>query len=462
MDHLHLFAPIRFYLSLFMSIPSQNDFEPCSKPSSHTTMNDIPRELCASIFSYLQPNDLFQVGTISRAFHYEANRLLYRTIDLSDASDQQLLSWANAVAQNPSLGNLVRTLWFQSSILIRHDSLADDQMKHEALKKALGAVVNLQTLKITRRHKGQYHPFLFTMRHYAIQELFETSKFRLRSFRIDGLENFNSPLELFSFLSKQPEIEDWSQTTDPLRIVSDEWNTAGNTFKSAFLPHLHTFETNCRFPIDLPLLRFVTSEAQSLVRLSIKMSAGDESRDRDPFEQIMEYVHPCRQTLMHFHYGTWVNDKFIALSLADQIGCIAQVLPGLQSLSCTRDPNWITVRTDDLISMPSTQLQTFYISQESYIMIDDLARAISKFSSLENFRMESWSGDLDKQSLKQGLIVASRLFRCCSSLQRVCFYSHESADATRQAASYRRLGDGQAAFDGHLGFSSWREWQGLD
>jgi hypothetical protein len=81
--------------------------------SNHVT---IPIELYLIIFQLLSPHDLTALCTVSRSFHDEARRLLYRHVDLHESSPEQLLLWSLRMAQDPHLGRLVRKLCLPCTI----------------------------------------------------------------------------------------------------------------------------------------------------------------------------------------------------------------------------------------------------------------------------------------------------------------------------------------------------------
>lgn len=59
--------------------------------------------------------------------------------------------------------------------------------------------------------------------------------------------------------------------------------------------------------------------------------------------------------------------------------------------------------------------------------------------------MENLSvGRLDNQSLERSSNIASSLFQCCSTLQRVCFYRHSHKRLLKSEISYGRLDGGGA------------------
>lgn len=75
--------------------------------------------------------------------------------------------------------------------------------------------------------------------------------------------------------------------------------------------------------------------------------------------------------------------------------------------------------------------------------------------------MESWHGLFDEQAMTKGFAVAGQLFRSCTTLRRVCFYSNGIRQGISEDACFFRLDSGEAAFEGSFGFKNWREWQDM-
>ena len=80
------------------------------KPSSQGAT--LPPELYSRVFEcVLHRSDLLSLCLVSRAFHKEAERALYRYIDLS--YDHRLIQvWFSMIVLNPRLADMVRTVTF--------------------------------------------------------------------------------------------------------------------------------------------------------------------------------------------------------------------------------------------------------------------------------------------------------------------------------------------------------------
>lgn len=303
-----------------------------------SNMEGIPQELYPSIFIHLPPKDWVTITLTSRAFHYETSRLLYRDVNLCHCSRTQIHSWADAVAYNSFLSNLVRTLRLPTVIPIKRSALVPSRQLVVALKNAFEAVVNLVSLKIrdeNRKPPSKHASYLdFDM-------LVKLGSFRLKTLHVFGNETLCDPYEMVSFLSKQPEIEDWAQG---ISCPATKSAITEDMLSSSLLPHLSTFGLMCHYPCDLPLLNFATS--RPLVRLAVQFDIYSETQmeDLNPLIRIMKCVHRCHETLLLFHYCDWNEESSISTPPAGQIRLIAQQLPRLKALSYSREKFWITVR----------------------------------------------------------------------------------------------------------------------
>lgn len=283
-------------------------------------MKDLPLELYSPIFIHLPTKHLAKVGLTSRACHQETNRILYRDIDLSTGSGEQLYSWADAVARNSSLSDIVCTLFIPPLASVGPGSNLELDEIQGTLTKAFGAIANLISLKVG----FEYHPNQIHYR-YLTLGLFKTSRFRLKTFHVRSPIAM-TPRELLSFLSTQPTIGDWVP-------FNRDWPDSGLDKAisevmppPSLLPALSIFEMLCDIKYDRPILEFVTSRPLVWLRLYVfHLRSNNDS--------VIEYVHRCHRTLLHPYYGLWPSDKSTDFSVAvNDIGIIAHRLPALKSL----------------------------------------------------------------------------------------------------------------------------------
>ncbi|KAJ7502539.1 hypothetical protein B0H11DRAFT_642186 [Mycena galericulata] len=115
------------------------------RKSAYTSILQIPPELCAKICEEIgteRVRDLLALCRISRLFRDQAQRLIYRTVNLRHCSSKRLGSWCLAVTRHPQLAQRVHTL----SLGLQSDiSLTSDAAK---VARALSKCVNLTDLSI--------------------------------------------------------------------------------------------------------------------------------------------------------------------------------------------------------------------------------------------------------------------------------------------------------------------------
>ncbi|KAJ7699271.1 hypothetical protein B0H17DRAFT_1049319 [Mycena rosella] len=74
------------------------------------TLLQLPPEICAHVCADVERADLVTLCTISRVFRDQAQRLMYRAVDLQDCAPQDLRSWCLAVTRHPQLAERVHKL----------------------------------------------------------------------------------------------------------------------------------------------------------------------------------------------------------------------------------------------------------------------------------------------------------------------------------------------------------------
>lgn len=291
-------------------------------------MRPIPQELYLHVLKHLSIGDLYQAATASRALHREANVVLYRNIDLTElhrgSSRMRVLQWATAVAYNPSLSELIHTLYLPAQLPhVEKPLLVVQPEITGALTKAFEAISNLVGLEIVIRplSRGSHCHVSF--------EVLLAGLFRLKAFRISGCGNAPQlaclPRKLLAFLSNQPEIEE-CEVPDRLGYPNpDQETVAEDMLYSSLLPRLSDYTVTYRNHFDLPLIKLIT--IRPLVRLFIDM---DHDADH-PVTEIMEYLGGCCKTLRHLRLGYWEENQL--LSLAEIIGIVSQRLPRLETLN---------------------------------------------------------------------------------------------------------------------------------
>lgn len=152
----------------------------------------IPIELWSSVFVYSSKRDLQQLCTVSRTFHREAERVLYREVSLYGA---KLHLWAQRVSQRSDLAAHVRAVTL--TISLYHETSQDHL---HTIHQALRALENLQELSL---HGSPDGPHLNPSHVWILSNC----SFQLKVFR-NSLFDL-SPLVWF--LATQSGIQTWEQ-----------------------------------------------------------------------------------------------------------------------------------------------------------------------------------------------------------------------------------------------------------
>ncbi|KAJ7181470.1 hypothetical protein C8R43DRAFT_1116840 [Mycena crocata] len=112
----------------------------------------LPPEICAQICKDVGRKDLVTLCRTSRLFGDQAQRMLYRKVDLSRCTTRALLSWCLAVTRRSQLAERVHTLSLSLSYGL---SFSSDVTK---IAKALSKCLNLKELSIHRDIFGSFGP----------------------------------------------------------------------------------------------------------------------------------------------------------------------------------------------------------------------------------------------------------------------------------------------------------------
>ncbi|KDQ58764.1 hypothetical protein JAAARDRAFT_78356 [Jaapia argillacea MUCL 33604] len=255
---------------------------------SHSTVR-LPLEICGQIFEFLtNPGDLSRVCLSSRAFHDEASRLLYSSVNLENAAARK--TFARTVIACPYLGERVLSL---RTYLEGED---DDY-----LAEVFPLLTNLQSLCIPSLDSEDCHNFP--------EGHFRQSTFRLRSFH-----NHTFKIQgTLDFLSKQPELVEWTQ--EQIFFYPKE----GFTLPPDFLPNLHTMS------IDAEVI-FAFTNTPPVTRLKIRfwyMTADEELRT-------LRNLGRFRETLTNLCLQHWDGDVHFRARLLVEI--LAEMTPYIKHL----------------------------------------------------------------------------------------------------------------------------------
>lgn len=250
----------------------------------------LPIEIWSSVFRLSGRNDLVQLCVVSASFHQEAERALYRDVNLSNA---QLYDWAHRVSRQPHLAAQVKSL--SASISQPKFSQPEDlRVVHQALQ----SITNLEELTLRAWPTG------LCLNPACVWILSECS-FRLKVFR-----NFMFDLPpVISFLASQPDIYLWEQQSA--------------TSTSEAFDHLLPNLTSMFVPPSV-----VKWQASKAIReMCFSVGIVDRDGERDAISTLSKF----RGTLTKLRLERMVSED--SLLLEHFISYLADCIPDLKHLS---------------------------------------------------------------------------------------------------------------------------------
>ncbi|KAJ6622118.1 hypothetical protein B0H10DRAFT_2015317 [Mycena sp. CBHHK59/15] len=152
----------------------------------------LPPEICAKICEDVGPKDRVTLCRTSRLFGDQAQRLIYRTVDLSHCTHRALLSWCLAVTRHSQLAERVHAL----SLGLPGDlSFSSDAGK---IARALSRCLNLKELSIHHDTSGpfgaRYESQLSSIQGWIITKCpFRLTKFSNSYFKNSFISQFWTP-----------------------------------------------------------------------------------------------------------------------------------------------------------------------------------------------------------------------------------------------------------------------------
>lgn len=258
--------------------------------SPRRSTRTLPIEVWSSVFRFSGRNDLVQLCTVSAFFHHEAERTLYKNVNLSNT---RLYGWAQRVSRQPHLAAQVKSLSASISQL-RTSRLEELSVVHEALQ----AITNLEELTLRSWPTG------LCLNPACVWILSECT-FRLRVFR-----NFMFDLPpVIPFLSSQPSICLWEQQS--ATSTSDVLND--------ILPNL----TSILVPPSV--VKMQTSRPIREMSFSVGIVGRDGERDA------LSTLSRFGTTLRNLRLERMVSED--SLLLEHFISYLADCVPGLKHLS---------------------------------------------------------------------------------------------------------------------------------
>ncbi|KAJ7768566.1 hypothetical protein B0H14DRAFT_3895005 [Mycena olivaceomarginata] len=197
----------------------------------------LPPEICAKICEDVGRKDLVALCRTSRLFGDQAQRLIYRTVDLSHRTPRALRSWCLAVTRHSQLAERVHAL----SLGLPGDlSFSSDA---EKIARALSKCVNLKELAIHHDNSGPFGA-LYESQMSSIQGWIITKcPFRLTKFSNSYFKN--------SFIAQF-----WTPQSE-IRVLAIPTCTNNFPVYNDQLPNLIALEIGevRALPVDRPLQR---------------------------------------------------------------------------------------------------------------------------------------------------------------------------------------------------------------
>lgn len=276
----------------------------------------IALDLYEHIFGFLSQNDLFTACIVSRSFRGEAERVLYRDVNLSTCDWKQVLSWSQRIADNPYLATMVHTLYPPGSAYIKCSNTksleevenlisAHERSFSEELAAAIRVLVNLEELTTLVPHISEYVEISSNMT--LSPNDFNGCSFRLQKCHLGRIEKHRqadpgSPWKtLLPFYEQKTEITDWAP---------------GYRFRGVYPSHILPLVTciticRCRFDINDSLISFLATRPIRQIKVSACIAKKCYLRRSRPFSQIFEMLRVFEKTLTHLYLHTHGADSLV-------------------------------------------------------------------------------------------------------------------------------------------------------
>ncbi|KAJ7090879.1 hypothetical protein B0H15DRAFT_948633 [Mycena belliarum] len=304
-----------------------------------STLLQLPPEICAVICEDVEQADLLALCRISRLFRDQAQRLIYRTVDLRKSGQRGFDSWCLAVTKHPQLAQRVHTL----SLRLAGDiSLSSDAAK---LARVLGRCLNLKELHIYANSTDRmYEPVLLSIQGWIITKCpFKLTKFTNGYFRNSFISQF---------WTAQPEIRVLS-----LPICDDRFPCYDDQ-----LPHLVALEVGS--PSALPVDR-------ALQRVQLRLRRSGERLER--LSALNRYA-PTLTTLNLVQMDFTDRMTYTTLEVFRQV---AQAVPALRHFGIAEVGEKPIAIFEEEFSVSDamikfTHLETFVFYSKSIVAFRDL------------------------------------------------------------------------------------------
>ncbi|KAF7315979.1 hypothetical protein MIND_00114900 [Mycena indigotica] len=263
-----------------------------SATSKETNLLHLPPEICALIChsETTEPKTLLQLSRLSHSFRYEAQRLIYRVVDLRTSSKP--LAWARAVTHNPRLGTYVQRFTLSPS---------PDLAVAAKIARALRNCPNIKRLAAQTAYWSPDYNCADDVTHTWI---IDNAPFQLTHFSNSSLRNSF----LHPFWNKQTEIQVLS-----LPLIINSEGKRGFPCREDQLPKL--------IALDVASTNFLPATPRPLQRIQIGVT--------NPMPNAHQNLRALRRfaaTLTVFNFSA------VAIELMETISVVSQAAPNLQHL----------------------------------------------------------------------------------------------------------------------------------
>ncbi|KAF7979892.1 hypothetical protein HWV62_40685 [Athelia sp. TMB] len=324
------------YKDTFASMPSDDsmDFYPVAAA--------VPNELLQMILQALPQGELYNICALSRSFHTEVLRALYRHVELGNGNIKQVKRFIEQIStsKHADLVQLIRALSLPGEFIHRTKRDLLPLSLLQDLVVALQSMINLKALCIIETPRDLYA----TVTHYLTPEYFTGLTFRLKSFRSEcctirmvGFEGGSYWLEgqgenagtwsLLPFLLEQDEIRDLE--------LHDEYDATlpSGLSTTNLLPHVSVLSTSYGARI------FKMLASRQLTRLKLQMP---NMEPQDEIEDAMHSLSPAGATLTHLHiqFGSPSSEE------AHHINALRNISRSLHNLKFLRYSGALTIEAN--------------------------------------------------------------------------------------------------------------------
>ncbi|KAJ7875105.1 hypothetical protein B0H14DRAFT_3859576 [Mycena olivaceomarginata] len=355
----------------------------------------LPPEICAKICEDVRRKDLVTLCRTSRLFAAQAQRLIYRTVDLSHRTPHALRSWCSAVTRHSQLAERVHAL---SLGLSRDLSFSSDA---EKIARAIPKCVNLKELAIHHDNSGPFGA-LYESQMSSIQGWIITKcPFRLTKFSNSYFKNSF----LAQFWTPQSEIRT-PTCTNGFPVYDDQ------------LPNLIALEIGevRALPVDRPLQRIQLRWGRNV--------AGD----LDQLSSLARYS--ATLTTLNL-LQTSVTQRISTRKIFDTVSL---GLPGLLHLGITEIGEYTKASKTPRRNFPDQILTPWQVADR--FSEDSPISALAKFTHLETFVIycQTITGFHDyilDRTYEFGDLLSLQIFglsimNACPTLRRADIGSHVS------------------------------------